>query len=156
MWLPRAEADRLVRREPRTEEGVAQEAPLPASDADRRTGACPIGHGLMGRARVDLDTPFYLERCMLCGGVWFDAGEWNQLATSHLLGSLHEFWTPAWRWRSQQEKVRKAELERLKTRLGPELFAQVQAVAAALREHPARDEAMAFIHSSDRERDRNS
>jgi Zn-finger nucleic acid-binding protein len=108
----------------------------------------------MGRARVELDAPFYLERCVHCGGVWFDAGEWQRLATSHLLSSLLEFWTPAWRWRSQQEKARKAARERLSTRLGPELFEKLQALAAALNTHPARDEALAFLLNETQPHDR--
>jgi Zn-finger nucleic acid-binding protein len=105
---------------------------------------------------VDLDTAFYLERCLHCGGVWFDAGEWQRLATSHLLGSLLEFWTPAWRWRSQQERARKADLERLSARLGPELFEKLQSVAAALSQHPAREEALSFLLAEARPRDNTS
>jgi Zn-finger nucleic acid-binding protein len=156
MWLPRTDAEFLARQGSVSPEALPEQTPAPASDADRRTGPCPFGHGLMGRARVDLDTTFYLERCLHCGGVWFDAGEWHRLATSHLLGSLLEFWTPAWRWRSQQEKARKAGLERLSTRLGPELFEKLQAVATALSHHPAREEALAFLLSEARPRDNGS
>lgn len=156
MWLPRPEAERLVQHPPAISEATMGQASPPAlaPNADRRTGPCPFGHGLMGRARVELDSPFYLERCLLCGGVWFDAGEWQRLATSHLLGSLLEFWTPAWRWRSQQEKARKGARERLSARLGPELFEKLQALAAALDNHPARDEALAFLLSETRPPDR--
>jgi Zn-finger nucleic acid-binding protein len=156
MWLSRTEAERLAHQGFVTLEAPVEKAPSPvlASNADRRTGPCPFGHGLMGRARVELDTPFYLERCVHCGGVWFDAGEWQRLATSHLLGSLLEFWTPAWRWRSQQETARKAERDRLAMRLGPKLFEKLQALATTLNNHPARDEALAFLHSETRPRDR--
>lgn len=156
MWLPRTEAERLVRQGSISSEVSLGEASSPglASDADRRTGPCPVGHGLMGRARVELDTPFYLERCVHCGGVWFDAGEWQRLATSHLLGSLLEFWTPSWRRRSQQEKTRKAERERLSARLGPEIFDKLQALATALNNHPSREEALAFLLSETRPSDR--
>jgi Zn-finger nucleic acid-binding protein len=99
----------------------------------------------MARARVELDTPFFLERCLSCGGVWFDAGEWSRLATSQLLRSLLDFWTPAWRWRAQKQQAHRAELERLQARLGPPLFQQVQALAEALQGHPAREEALAFL-----------
>jgi Zn-finger nucleic acid-binding protein len=156
MWLSRTEAERLASQSSTSLEAFAEQATMPAlaANADRRTGPCPLCHGLMGRARVDLDAPFYLERCVHCGGVWFDAGEWQRLATSHLLGSLLELWTPAWRWRSQQEKARKASRERLSTRLGPELFAKLEAMATALNNHPARDEALAFLLSETRPPDR--
>ena len=49
------------------------------SEHDERTGLCPSGHGIMIRARIDADEPFYLEKCSQCGGIWFDRGEWQKI-----------------------------------------------------------------------------
>jgi len=52
-------------------------------DTDNRTGPCPSGHGIMIRAKVDIDEPFYLEKCTTCGGIWFDHGEWLRIVENN-------------------------------------------------------------------------
>jgi hypothetical protein len=51
-------------------------------------------------------------------------------------------------------KACKGARERLSARLGPEIFAKIQALAAALDTHPARDEALAFLLNETRPPDR--
>lgn len=63
---------------------------------DQKTGLCPLGHGILIRAKVEGDAPFYLERCPHCGGIWFDHGEWQQIVKYHLTDHLADFWTSAW------------------------------------------------------------
>ncbi len=55
---------------------------------DDKTGLCPEGHGIMVRAKIDVEDPFYLEKCTHCGGIWFDSGEWQQIAQHQLIESL--------------------------------------------------------------------
>lgn len=101
-------------------------------DQDHKTGICPEGHGIMTRARVAWEDPYYLERCIRCGGIWFDAGEWNRLASDNLLEQLDRLWTPGWRRRlshDQSEAQRRADL---RTAFGSDLLEQLDAVAEAL------------------------
>lgn len=142
-WLSKAMAEHMV--EAKDELMLEDDAPAPAGDADRRTGLCPHRHGIMLRARVHLSEPFYLERCPHCGGIWFDAGEWNRLAGSYLLEHLDDFWNPAWqkrmrRWQDQQEYE-----DRLREELGEEVFALLGQLAAALQRHPGRERALAYL-----------
>jgi uncharacterized protein (DUF952 family)/Zn-finger nucleic acid-binding protein len=76
---------------------------------DKKGGVCPFGHGLLARARVELDDggeAFYLERCTTCSGVFFDDGEWARLAHSRMFAHLDEFWDPLFQQRLAEERSR--------------------------------------------------
>lgn len=114
---------------------------------DQRTGLCPLGHGILIRARVHLEDSFFLERCPHCGGIWFDSGEWKQLASSHLLHHLQDFWTPTWRRQRRESALRFAYITSLKADLGQELYESVTRLAKELKDHPQRQRVLAFLQS---------
>jgi len=114
-------------------------------ELDKRTGLCPMGHGILVRARVDSDPVFYLERCGFCHGVWLDRGEWPQLAASLYLDHLDDLWDPAWQKRRRTEKLQR-ELDRaLLDHLGETLYQDLTSVVERLKEHPSRAQAIAWI-----------
>lgn len=119
----------------------------PGLPTDEKTGLCPSGHGILIRAKVDLDEPFFLERCADCGGIWFDKGEWNKLARSHLLTNLSELWNPARRWRVHKEKAEAAYFELLRLELGDAVFDGIETLAQQLRDEPEQKRlaALAFL-----------
>src|SRR5258708_28059309 len=100
----------------------------------------------MSRAEIALgdDTSaVHLERCCSCLGVWFDAGEWSILADKHLLEHFNELWSAEWR-RTQRQTLEYDECQRrLEEKLGPDLLAQIRVLAAVLRDHPRRSQALA-------------
>ena len=114
-------------------------------DYDSKTGLCPNGHGIMIRAKMDFETPFYLERCTQCGGIWFDHGEWNQVARNHLFDNITEFWTMAWQRKHQQEKNREHFLELNKDLLGNDVFDLVLTLAEKLKDHPEKLRAVGLL-----------
>jgi Zn-finger nucleic acid-binding protein len=126
-------------------EPLPDDVPGPAPDADRRAGMCPAGHGLLKRARVDVDDPFYLDRCPTCSGIWFDAGEWNRLATSHLLHSLFELWSPSFLRRQLEERIEATDREALGQKIGPELLGRIEEVAELLHDHPEAKDMLAYL-----------
>ena len=101
----------------------------------------------MSRTKIPLgmDESCHLERCGSCRGVWFDAGEWGALANHHLLEHLDEFWSSEWRKQERVADDRSAFENRMKRAFGPELYYQLRSVAAVLRNHPRRSQALAFI-----------
>jgi Zn-finger nucleic acid-binding protein len=116
-----------------------------AGEMDKKTGLCPAGHGIMIRARVALDQPFYLEKCTACGGIWFDKGEWVRIAEHNLADSLPGIWSKAWQRRQREKRDRGNYLGLNKKLLGEDLFDAVMALASKLRDHPERDRAMALL-----------
>jgi len=144
-WLSKATAEQMVQAGDTVTLDDEDAAPPAADEADRRTGVCPHRHGIMLRARVHLPEPFYLERCPHCGGIWFDAGEWNRLAGSYLLEHLEDFWNPAWQKRMRERKDQQDYESRLREELGDETFELLASLAKALRGHPRRARALAYL-----------
>jgi Zn-finger nucleic acid-binding protein len=138
MWVPLYEVPRLL------EDGVATSGDAPAA-TDAATGMCPARHGIMSRARVETATPFTLERCSSCFGVWFDRGEWQRLADAHLVDDLPHFWSREWQAQQRRVHSRNAHLESAKEDFGGELYAQLVQLAETLRGDKRRSEALAFL-----------
>jgi Zn-finger nucleic acid-binding protein len=148
VWLTRDEINQW-----RAGDGVleisASEEPPADLEVDRKAGLCPDCGRILVRAPLDHLAPadgdedeegeharFYLDRCANCGGIWFDHGEWNELAADDELDDLSRLWDPEWQRRRVEERNRRAYLERLEERLGADLFAVVQDLLARLREEP--------------------
>lgn len=77
-------------------------------DSDSRAGLCPAGHGILSRARLDVGEGFYLDRCSHCSGVWFDAGEWQQVSAAGLSAGLFAIWTEPWQRRQREARTETA------------------------------------------------
>ena len=113
--------------------------------SDQPAGVCPRGHGLLERARAELDPPVILDRCGDCHGIWFDRGEWEVLSRSHLIEHIDELWNKAFRQSQRRERVHRQYLERVKAHFGDEFFTALSEVAHQLKGHPQRSEALAFL-----------
>lgn len=118
----------------------------PGHAGDGRTGLCPLGHGILIRARVDADPGFFLERCPVCHGIWFDKGEWSALGQAHLLEHLDELWDPAFRHRLRGEPSEQEAREMLQRDLGPKVFDALEVLGTALLELSPRQQNAALAH----------
>ncbi len=112
---------------------------------DDRTGLCPSGHGVMIRAKVDMDEPFYLEKCIQCGGIWFDKGEWRRIAETQLAENLDVIWSKSWQRRQRQEKNRDKFLEMNQRLLGDDVYHAIVGLAEKLKESKEKSRAIAFL-----------
>jgi Zn-finger nucleic acid-binding protein len=112
---------------------------------DKKTGLCPSGHGIMIRAKVDIDEPFYLEKCTACGGIWFDRGEWVKIAELNLAVDLQHIWTKSWQRRQSKQKGREQFLNLNQKLLGEKIFAAVMDLAKELKAHPEKHRALALL-----------
>jgi Zn-finger nucleic acid-binding protein len=126
--------------------------PTQPLEQDHRTGPCPEGHGLLRRARVTNEDPFFLERCARCGGVWFDPGEWSRLADAKLLADVTNLWSPAWREHLSEEQNRASLAADLRQKLGHETFEQLEKLADSLSEQSLGALALAYLRERLRER----
>jgi Zn-finger nucleic acid-binding protein len=121
-------------------------------EQDHRTGPCPEGHGLLRRARVTNEDPYFLERCARCGGVWFDPGEWSRLAEADLLGDVTTLWSPAWREHLSEEQNRVSLEADLRHKLGVETFDLLETLAEKLSQQKLGGLALAYLRERLRER----
>ncbi|HYP89897.1 MAG TPA: zf-TFIIB domain-containing protein [Polyangiaceae bacterium] len=121
-------------------------------EQDHRTGVCPDGHGVLRRARVSNDDPYFLERCARCGGVWFDPGEWSRLAEARLLADVTNLWSPAWRDHLSEEQNRAALRADLRSKLGAETFQLLEDLVDKLSEQNLSGLALAYLQQRLRDR----
>lgn len=142
MWASLEEAESLLMQGAITDPASM----LPQKvQGDALAGLCPHGHGILARARVDGDEPFYLDRCTHCQGLWFDAGEWQRLASLHLEKNLADLWDPERRRRLQQARIEDGHRARMIAALGQPLVDQIEAVTEAIESSPARHEAAGYL-----------
>jgi len=113
---------------------------------DVRTGLCPWGHGILIRARVQVDRVFHLERCSACRGVWLDKGEWQRLAAAEFLDHLDDLWDPDWQKRQREAHSRHEIESALRERLGTDVFEALAKVVDEISKHPARAQVLAWIN----------
>ncbi|BCS96721.1 hypothetical protein DSLASN_23530 [Desulfoluna limicola] len=112
---------------------------------DKKTGICPSGHGLMIRAKVDIDEPFYLERCTACGGIWFDKGEWQRIGENNLAQNLNDIWSLSWQRAQGKAKNRESFLKTNQALLGEHIFQSIMALTEKLKDHPEKERAIALL-----------
>lgn len=122
----------------------------PTDSSDGRTGLCPQGHGILIRARIDAEPGFFLERCPVCHGIWFDKGEWNALAQSHLLEHLDDLWDPAFRHQVREAHDEAGYRLRLARDLGAEVLDRLDVLAVALAEMSPRQQNAALAYLRER------
>lgn len=144
MWIPGHTALRAIFDQTTWRPSVALTT-APDVAHERKTGNCPRGHGLLMRAKVYEEEPYYLEKCPKCGGYWFDHGEWDRLLGSRDRVHLQEFWCDAWQVRKQREQREQLAERALIERLGEGLFLEIKALSAKLRDHPHKDQALALL-----------
>jgi len=99
----------------------------------------------MIRAKVDVDNPFYLEKCTGCGGIWFDNGEWQRIRNLDLAENLNDLWCKSWQIKQRKEKDRQNYLETNRKLFGNQLFDQVMHLSELLKDHPEKGRAIALL-----------
>lgn len=116
------------------------------SSHDEKAGFCPLGHGLLTRAKVDeIDDHFYLEKCHLCGGIWFDNDEWQRIIENNLVHNLNDLWCKSWQAQQRKRKTRKKYLELNKKVFGVTIFEKILELSDLLKNHPDTGMAMALL-----------
>jgi Zn-finger nucleic acid-binding protein len=129
-------------------ENLKSSSPATGEDTslnDDKTGLCPAGHGIMIRAKIGIDNPFFLEKCTTCGGIWFDNGEWLRVVNSDLTDKINEFWCKSWQSKQRQEKNRQNYLKTNKKLFGNELFDELMKLSELLKTHPEKGRAIALL-----------
>lgn len=149
-WIPPREYGGWQEQQPEVEDIRAlidrvletDSAPAPT---DGMASLCPNCSCYLARVRVSTRTPFYVERCPNCKGIWCDRGEWDVLEKIGLHRILDRLFSTDW-----QALVRERELfaqERRATidKLGPDLAARVFELAEVLAQHPNGDFGVAYL-----------
>ncbi|WP_309230119.1 zf-TFIIB domain-containing protein [Oscillatoria sp. FACHB-1407] len=112
---------------------------------DSRGALCPECNCYLARAKVSLKTPFYVERCVNCGGIWCDRGEWEVLQFMGIHTAIDQLFSSEWQTRVKElesaERERRATIEKL----GEDLAYRVFELAELLENHPNGDFGVAYL-----------
>jgi Zn-finger nucleic acid-binding protein len=115
------------------------------SPFDSKAALCPECRRYLSRAKVNLKTPFYVERCMYCRGIWCDYGEWDILEELGLHTTIEQLFTNEWQTKSRSRQYFEQERQATIDKLGLELAEHVFELAEALEHHPNGDFAVAYL-----------
>lgn len=115
------------------------------SPYDAKAALCPECGSYLARAKVGMKTPFYVERCLSCGGVWCDRGEWEALETMGLHIAIEQLFSSEWQVLSREREHLAMEKQATIERLGEELASRVFELAEALEKHPSGDFGVAYL-----------
>ncbi|MGG6297558.1 zf-TFIIB domain-containing protein [Leptolyngbya sp. AN02str] len=115
------------------------------SPLDAKGGLCPDCGGYLARARIGLKHPFYVERCVKCGGVWCDRGEWPVLEHLGLHVAVEQLFTSDWQLRSREREYLDRERRATVEKLGDDLAQRVFDLADQLAKHPNGDFGVAYL-----------
>ncbi|NJK33703.1 MAG: zf-TFIIB domain-containing protein [Oscillatoriales cyanobacterium SM2_2_1] len=133
-------------REPPTEEiNWLQDLRISAAETDIRAGLCPECGIILTRLRVPLKTPFYLERCAACSGIWCDRGEWQILEQLGLHIRIPQMFSSQWQMQVREQVLHDQERQSLAEKLGPDLAQRVMGLAETLESHPHSGFAIAYL-----------
>lgn len=114
------------------------------SPYDNKAALCPQCGRYLSRAKVNLNTPFFVERCQDCG-IWCDCGEWDMLEKLGLNSTIEKLFSREWQARVQKEQYSHQERQALIDKVGSNLAQQIFELAAVLEEHPEGDFALAYL-----------
>ncbi|MBD2102167.1 zf-TFIIB domain-containing protein [Leptolyngbya sp. FACHB-261] len=151
-WIPAFEYREWLATQPEPVAKSPNDFPIPAlmvdfvqSPLDTKAALCPDCGRYLSRARVGFGTPFYVERCLDCGGIWCDYGEWEVLEKLGLQTTIAQMFSAEWQMRVRENEQAQRERRLMIERLGEDLASQVFDLARVLEVHPHGDFAVAYL-----------
>lgn len=115
------------------------------SPFDTKAALCPECQRYLSRAKVNLKTPFYVERCPHCRGIWCDYGEWDTLVQLGLHTTIERLFSNEWQTKMREQQLSEKERQATIEKLGRELAEQVFALCEQLEKHPNGDFGVAYL-----------
>lgn len=115
------------------------------SPFDTKAALCPECRLYLSRAKVNLKTPFYVERCQQCRGIWCDHGEWEVLEKLGLHTTIEQLFSTKWQTKMRSQQYLDKERQATSEKLGTELAQRVFELAEELENHPNGDFGVAYL-----------
>lgn len=112
---------------------------------DAKAAFCPECGIYLTRIKLGMKTPFYVERCLSCGGVWCDRGEWEALEAMGLHIAIEQLSSQEWQSLAREREHLAQERQLTIDRLGEALAQQVFELSELLEKHPNGDFGVAYL-----------
>ena len=95
----------------------------------------PVGHGI----------DFGVDRCGNCGGMWFDANEWEVLKSQKLHDDVHKIFSEIWQRQIRDEEHQAATEAFYREKFGSDGYEKAQEIKTWIDAHPHKSELRAFL-----------
>ena len=114
-----------------------------------KASICPDCGHLLRKYKIGAKVDFHLDRCNNCNGVWLDKNEWETLRVADMHDEINQFFTKPWQ-QVIQNKETSAKLEAMYLeRFGDTDFQKIKEIREWLKEHPHRNNLIAFLLDKD-------
>jgi Zn-finger nucleic acid-binding protein len=143
-WLEGERYHSWLEKQPREGHTTQAAVDLPVRESEAAK-LCPKCGRFLGRFNVGHGLEFRLDRCGHCGGIWFDANEWETLKARGLHERVHFVFSAAWQAEFVRQEHDKTMEKLLIERLGEGDLAEVRRIKAWIEGHPRRAELYAFL-----------
>lgn len=120
------------------------DAPVEVSDSTQPK-TCPECGMLLTKYRVGHGTDFAIERCGICGGIWFDKNEWEALRSRNLHDQVHQIFSAPWQHAIRAREAAEAHELRIRGLLGDEDYEKARQTREWLASHPKRSVVLAYL-----------
>jgi Zn-finger nucleic acid-binding protein len=115
------------------------------SPLDPKAALCPQCRRYLSRAKVTIETPFFVERCQQCEGIWCDRGEWDILTKLGLSANIEQLFDRSWQVQVEQQKSLSSERQGLIEKMGSQLAEDIFQMVEKLSNHPHANFALAYL-----------
>jgi Zn-finger nucleic acid-binding protein len=142
--------DWLERQKAGPTHGVTSDSPALVPRAHpARPRRCPECGHFLTHAKVGNGVMFHLDRCGTCGGIWFNAGEWQALRERQLHTQVHFVFSAAWQARVAREEQSAAREQILRGKLGAADLDEIKRVKRWIDAHQQRAALYAYLLPSE-------
>ena len=112
---------------------------------DKKAGLCPECQCYLNRAKVPIKTPFFVESCASCNGIWLDHGEWEILTQLGLELEIEKLFLRGWQATLRDKQKAKYEQAVIIQKLGPELAEKLFEIANLLENYDDDEAGIAYL-----------
>ena len=110
---------------------------------------CPECGHFLSRNKVGHGVEFHIDRCVTCGGIWFDKNEWEVLRSRNLHDDVHFIFSSAWQHAVAEQENKETYEKRIEAIIGKQDYARVREFKGWADGHDKRSTIMAFLADLD-------
>jgi len=125
-------------------QNFSKEGDLPVND-NTAAKLCPECGHFLRRFPVGKGVSFGLDHCGNCGGMWFDANEWDVLRRQGLHVDVHKIFSEIWQNQVRDDEHNAAMEIFYKEKFGEEGYRKARDIKTWINTHPNKSELRAFL-----------
>ena len=108
---------------------------------------CPETGSLMLKFKVSNQLDCHIDYSSVCAGIWLDAGEWELLKQSGLLGQLNQIATDTWQSRMRKERAEQVFEDKYEKLFGEDNHQRLKELKQWLDQQDKKREMLAYLSS---------